>query len=268
MRKLIIMLLLTMALTLAACGSTSAEGTVPPTADPSAVPTEDTAPPTEPVSAPTETEPQELLQPGYYLLHSMAMNGETVEGESVESLRYYIEIREDHTGIFGMMGKTFDLEWDNTYITVDGGTLSYCLNGNNMVINTVGMLQGLAEDAEMTFCYNGDVLPEEYAYTLKSGYFLISSVGDNGDITFYGSLDPANGYLKLKEDGTGFMSYGGVEQELTWDADNLYWNGQILPYTHMTYFDAELGRDDSMLMVYFINDATSVAMRPADEPES
>lgn len=98
------------------------------------------------------------------------------------------------------------------------------------------------------------------------GYYLVSSVGYDGDVTFYSTADPANGFLKLEEDGTGQMSFGGTEGALTWDDETVYWQGQTLPCMSVSYYDGELGREEVMLMMYFLDTQTSLILRPAEAP--
>lgn len=102
----------------------------------------------------------------------------------------------------------------------------------------------------------------------QPGYYLVSSVGQDGDISFYGSLDPANGYLKLEEDHTGMMCFNEVEQALTWDQESVTWGEEILPCMYVTYYEPELEGSDSMLVLYFLDSMTSVIFRPAEEPVS
>lgn len=101
---------------------------------------------------------------------------------------------------------------------------------------------------------------------LQPGYYLISSVGTDGNVSFYSTMDPENGYLELREDGTGTMRFDGAEAELTWDKENVTWNGQALTGVYLTYFDSELDRNDSMLVLYFLEEPVSVIFRPAQAP--
>lgn len=102
---------------------------------------------------------------------------------------------------------------------------------------------------------------------LAPGYYLISSVGRNGDVQFYGSLNAENGWLLLNEDGTGILSFEGTEGQLTWNERQLYWQDQTLMGLIMTYYDPELSREDSMLVIYFTDPVVSVVFRPAPAPE-
>lgn len=102
---------------------------------------------------------------------------------------------------------------------------------------------------------------------LKSGYYLISSVGKDGNIDFYGSLDAENGWLLLNEDGTGTMSFEGTEGELTWSDQELTWQEQTLMGAVMSYYDSELDREESMLVLYFMDPVVSVIFRPATPSE-
>ena len=102
---------------------------------------------------------------------------------------------------------------------------------------------------------------------LMPGYYLISSVGRDGNVDFYGSLDAENGWLLLNEDGTGTMYFEGTEGELTWSEQELTWQGQTLMGAVMTYYDSELDREDAMLVLYFMDPVVSVIFRPAPAPE-
>lgn len=102
---------------------------------------------------------------------------------------------------------------------------------------------------------------------LEPGYYLVSSVGKDGDVSFYGNMNPENGWLLLNEDGTGTFFFECVEGELTWQEDALNWQGQTLMGLTARYYDSELGREDSMVMLYFTDPVVSVALRPAPMPE-
>lgn len=102
---------------------------------------------------------------------------------------------------------------------------------------------------------------------LTPGYYLISSVGKDGDITFYGTPDPENGFLLLNADGTGTFSFEGVEGALTWEEDAVHWQGQTLMAAAMHYYDDALGRDETIVALYFLDPVVSVCLRPATVPE-
>lgn len=108
--------------------------------------------------------------------------------------------------------------------------------------------------------------PQPETGPVQPGYYLVSSVGRDGDITFYDTADQVNGYLKLEKDHTGTMNFDGVTKTLTWDDEALYRGEEILPCISMSYYDSELGRDDFLLVVYFLNSETSVIFRLAEEP--
>lgn len=99
----------------------------------------------------------------------------------------------------------------------------------------------------------------------QPGYYLVSSVGDHGDVTFFGQLDPQNGYMRLEADGSGKMMYHDVEHALTWDESKIYWGEQTLPYLYTGYQDPELGQDDGFITVYFPEEGISVAFRSVTE---
>lgn len=100
---------------------------------------------------------------------------------------------------------------------------------------------------------------------LQPGIYVISSVGIDGDISFFSTPDPENGYLLLNEDGTGTMLFDGVEAELTWDGETVIWNGRELAGLCLSYYDDALGYEDVMLMLYFMDTPTSIAFRPLQD---
>lgn len=100
---------------------------------------------------------------------------------------------------------------------------------------------------------------------LEPGYYLVSSVGKDGDITFYSALDPENGYLQLNADGTGTFLFEGEKAPLTWEEDAVHWQGQTLMGAIMRYYDNELGREDTMVVLYFTDPVVSVCLRPIPE---
>ena len=212
-----------------------------------------TVPTTVPATVPTTvpvTEPAAVLLPGYYLLDSDA------DDLGLSTLRMYILINADHTGVIGAMGMKQELTWNDTQLIMDGEPAEYKIEGDLLIIlpNTVDQL---------SLRYHGDVLPEEYlAPALTSGYFVLSSVGNGGDITFH-NLNPENGYLKLNEDGTGVLFYDGTESELTWDASNLYLQDTTYSYI---YYSSEMTGDEPMLMMLIYETQTTVAFRPMEEP--
>lgn len=101
---------------------------------------------------------------------------------------------------------------------------------------------------------------------LSAGYYIVSSVGSGGNVSFFSSMDPNNGYLLLREDGTGTMLFDGTEADLTWDEASALWNDREITGMILCYYDSELDREDRMLVLYFMDDYTSVIFRPAEPP--
>lgn len=252
MRKWITLLALLLALTLAACA---------PRDTPS--PTEETTPPTTEATEPPTTqatEPASQIRVGYYLLAEVYEDGETVRGEEVDALQYYLLVREDNTGTISMMGMAFEMEWNESQIIVDGIPTTYTMDGDDLILD-------MDKFSRFTFRFNGDVLPESYRSTLPpTGFYVVSSISVSGNITFYGAPDPENGYLELYEGSeTGCLYLDGEEQDITWDRDYIYAGEEAIPYF---YQSAEsIGDTDGLLMLYFPDRETSVALRPVEKPE-
>ncbi len=209
-----------------------------------------TIPTTAPTTVPV-TDPAAMLLPGYYLLDSDA------DDLGLSTMRMYILINADHTGVIGAMGMSQELTWNDAQLIVDGDPAEYKVEGDLLILMPDPKI-------EIPLRYNGDVLPEEYSTpALSSGYFVLSSVGQNGNVDFY-SLNPENGYLKLNEDGTGVLFYDGTESELTWDISNLYLQNTTYPYL---YYPAEVtGDSEAMLMILISETETTVIFRPMEEP--
>lgn len=106
---------------------------------------------------------------------------------------------------------------------------------------------------------------EPQAEAPQPGYFVASSVGRDGNITFYTAPDPANGWIRLEADHTGVLFWDGTEQDLTWDDEAIYPGDETIPCVYTSYYDPELEADDTMLALYFLDSQTSVIFRPVEE---
>ena len=107
---------------------------------------------------------------------------------------------------------------------------------------------------------------EKFSYEeAESGFYVVSSVGEDGDVSFYYSLTAENGYIDLEKDGTGVMCLEDEEQELTWDESYLYCDEETIPYL---YLSAEESMDgEAMLMIFFEEGKISIILRPVEDPE-
>lgn len=208
MKKTISLLLALLAvLSLAACQNADPEGT--------SITTEAT---TEAATVPA---PQ--LQAGYYLLTSYETDGLTIEGEMADEMKMYIRIEEDGTGLFSITGMSVELTWDDSFLSVEDAPCAYTLE-DDLLILTVD------DSTKFALQYHGDELPEYYVSpTVQPGYYVASSVGDNGNVTFYSTIDPENGWVRLGEDLTGTLYYDGIEYEVFCDASNFYAGGKCDP---------------------------------------
>lgn len=236
-------------------GTTTPLTTIPPTTVP---PT--TVPPTTvaPTTLPPETEPPPVLQSGYYILSRMSYSGITLSGESLDYMRYYIYIEDDHTGIMSAMGIEQSFEWNETQLISDGVPIDIIIDGNTLTLTDV-------DDVEISFLYYGSTLPESFTIpALPAGLYVVSSIGENGDVSFFSSLDPANGYLRLEADCTGILYYNGSEVQITCDANYIYAGETSYAYI---YYSPDMTPDgEAMLMFYDIqgDTFTTVILRLAE----
>lgn len=187
------------------------------------------------------------LREGCYLFLSA---GEYTE--ELSTMRMFFILSGNGTGYMSLMGDTADFTWDS-----DGFTL-----GDSMTVSpTENGLETRVEGVDMVFCYSPE-LPE--GYIPRPGLYAVSSVGLDGDTSFYASPDPANGYLELREDATGTLAFGDTVYTVTWDAAKIYLAEAIaLPYF---YIEPEEAGEAPMIAVYFWEydlpiEADSIAFR-------
>ncbi len=194
------------------------------------------------------------LQPGYWVLES--------NKEEVQALRLYLLLKEDGTGEIGILGQTQPLTWNDQQVITEGMAWQYTLEDGHLILRYF-----VPEDAEtMGFRYAGEELPEEYRVQIPVGFFVVSSVGRNGDLSMYGTLDPENGYIRIREDNTGEMFFDGQLRAFVIENGVLNFGEEQAVFQYMP---AEvLGDGEDLLMVAFYGDsATSIAFRPAEDPE-
>lgn len=246
MRKWLSLLVL-LALLLTGCTGVEAPETTPPAT---------AALTTSPETAAPTTEPVPTLRSGYYLLEHGIIDNIALEGEQAVALKCYLYLDPDGTGFISIMGTSVDLTWHETEGLEMTNLQSLTIDGDRITLNISPMV--------LTLRHHDGELPEEYKTPLPVGYFLVSSVGVRGNVEFYSTADPANGYLQLNEDGTGTLSYWGVTAELTLDERYIYWNETVVPYMYHT---AESSPDGmAMILLIFNEQETTVILRPFEEP--
>lgn len=238
MKKLIALTLLLAFLT-GCTGPQSPETTVPATVL--------TTAPAETLAAP--------LRSGFYELVSTAVEGS--ESEAAEDANSYLRLDDDGTGVLNTLGVSWDVAWNENQILFYGEPLAITSDGNTITL--------VLNSLDMTFRYQGETMPEKYLPRLPVGYFLVSSVGRDGDVEFYGSLDPENGSLTLNADGTGTLALDILAGDVTIDENYIRCNGMDIPYF---YTPAEKSPDgEEMLAIYLIGDVVvSVIFRTAPAP--
>lgn len=205
----------------------------------------------------TTEQPDMALLSGYYLLYGVEMDGEVVTQDAVSQMQSYVLIRDDQTGVI-MMYEEQEFHWDDSAITINGEPYIYELTDDLLTLSFGGDLEGFS----IIYQYHGDELPEDYGKTLTSGYFALSSVGVNGNVSFYNTANPENGYVRLKEDGTGTLYYEDTERTFTWDASCLYFEDDTAYYM---YYNEAMTGDEEMLLIYFESSDTSLIFRPVAE---
>ena len=190
-----------------------------------ALPAGTSVPPTTTVPATTAGP---ALKAGYYIY----------DGEYRNDTQLHFLISEDGTGYLSMLGIRAELTW-----TPDGEILG--LGGDPMSFTPTA--DGMLWDGER-FTWVGERLPEGFIPDPPApGVYAVSSVGLDGDVDFYGKLSRDNGYLEIREDGTGVMAFDGTEYPFTLEGTTAHFDGFSLMLLDRSGQDT--GGED-MVMVY------------------
>lgn len=221
-----------------------------------------TEPATQPATQPStepETQPVQLTQPGYYVADSYMEEGTFLDEAYLLELRMYLFLQEDGTGQMSVLGQGMDITWNETSLIMDGSEADYTLGDGTLIIQ-----EGLNC---VVFRYVGQELPEEYLPVLPVGFFAVASVGRDGNVAFYPTVDPANGYIRIREDHTGELFFDDQLREFTMDEVAVYLDGESAMYQYIP--TSVSGDTEDLLMVIFYGDTvTSIAFRPASDPEN
>lgn len=210
-------------------------------------PVETTAPPTETtLPEPTLAYP---LRGGFYPRE---------QAGSGADLYSYLSLNADGTGELSISGSSWDIAWTENQILFYGEPLPVTTGEDTVTVTLAG--------EDHIFRYQGEIMPEGYFYRVPAGLFVVSSVGVDGDVSFYNTLDPENGYLQVNEDGTGYLDCQYIQGEITIDEYGIHWGDLSIP---CIYYDAEESPDgEAMLMMVLTGDVyISVIFRlmPAGE---
>lgn len=208
-------------------------------------PVETTAAPTETIlTEPTLTYP---LRNGFYPRE---------QAGSSSDLYSYLILNADGTGELSISASSWDIAWTENQILFYGEPLPVTTGEDTVTVTLAGK--------EHVFRYQEETMPEGYFFRVPPGLFVVSSVGVDGDVSFYGTLDKENGYLQVNEDGTGYLDCEYIQGEITIDEYGINWGDLSIPYI---YYDAEESPDgEAMLMMVLTGDTyISIIFRLAPE---
>lgn len=207
----------------------------------------ETTPPTE-VAIPEE-DPQ--LKSGWY-----AVREDSLDALTTGVLRIWIWLDGDGTGELRINADSFALNWDAdslkmTHENWDRGDEMMRIHYTDLLIHGVPHEYGLAlflVRSRLLFDYTGDALPEEYLEPPVEpglyGYADHTCWSEENEKIVYGEPltdgDVEQGWLELKEDGTGTLSYGGVTRDFIWEGDYLYTDDAVIhaqAWMELMYYD-------------------------------
>ncbi len=96
--------------------------------------------------------------------------------------------------------------------------------------------------------------PRESA--IEPGLYVLSSVGNDGDVTFFTDIDPERGSVRIEADHCGIWYMKG--EEILFQYNDSYFlleDGTELPYR---YFGSEMTEGSPLLAFYFENEQGGV----------
>lgn len=103
------------------------------------------------------------------------------------------------------------------------------------------------------------LMPSQKQNGIPAGDYAISSIGKDGNVTFMTTVDPDNGYLKMKSDGTGVFHFADSEYSFEFRGEELYVNGQLMVWNYLG------SENERMLMLFwYTEDADSIILRPVE----
>lgn len=184
---------------------------------------------------------------GIYKGHSVEVLGEVTPMSEVYSGRNQIELKSGGKGSFTLEGDTIDCEWElkgkTLTISIEGEDSRGTLEEGVIVLDFMGM------GMDMTFVKSGAKAPEMSTSTDSDDdsdggpvsavqstvrYFDAYSMTDGGEEYDRETLDMMGLsdflYVIFYGDGTGRIALGEEEIAVTWDRDNFYLEGIVLPY--------------------------------------
>lgn len=232
----------------AACQTGNAEPTVPETRAP-----ETTVPETTEVFVEWYLSTPAM---GYYTLTAVTRDGVSMSGEEVGKLGCYLHFREDGSGTWAYSGVSMEFQWAGLRILTDSNNaFSLSLDGEQLILHST---------SDWVFRYSGTEAPEITKTEFRYGCYAAGSVGTaDGEVFYFDTLETANGYLILNEDGTGYLCYDGKEGDITWDDTLIRLGDTAFKYL---YYAPEYSADgEPSILVGFPDTAVTVLFHPVEE---
>lgn len=182
-----------------------------------------------------------VLKAGYYV----PVNGD------LAAVLFYVQLLEDGSGVFNALGAPRVVTW-----TPEGGSTG----GMPVTPTAEGLVLEAAEPME--FVHAGDSLPEGFLPDPPApGVYAVSSVSRDGNLEFFGSFVRENGYLELREEGTGVLVFDDAEYPFTMDGSTAKFDGWQLTLIDMS---GQNTGGPAMVVVYVMDGpirADSIAFR-------
>ena len=169
---------------------------------------------------------------GIYRLIGGKFNGEELGEEELELMESMgmsarLTLRDDGTGEIDLFGEeSEDLKWDDKEISIEGEGAPYTVEDGKLSIE-VGedklVFQKMTAEELSNGVGSGPLQPGDYDPNTHAGYYKLSTIEENGEVTDAAvlSLVGMEVYLVLNEDNTGWLSLFDEGIALLWDDETL-----------------------------------------------
>ena len=143
---------------------------------------------------------------------------------------------EDGTGSMNVMGQETKLEWNEKEIIMEGEGAPYTYKDGVLTLGAGSQTMSFRKmtEEELEEDESGPLEPGDYDPDTRAGYYKLSTLEENGEVTDASILAVAGMevYLVLNEDNTGRLSLFDMPMELTWNDKVMTMDGEDAEYTY------------------------------------
>ena len=206
-----------------------------------AVSGKETAAVSEEEAAPDNETAEEDGIAGVYMISEESLDDMDTGEEDSEMLQaiggtLHLILREDGTGAMEAMGQEQELEWNEKEIILDGSGAPYSYKEGVLTVGkgSSAMTFRKLTGKELENAGTEPLKPGDYDKDTRAGYYKLSTIEDNGEVTNAQALSAIGQevYLVLKEDNTGQLFLFDRAIDLTWNDKSITYSGEESEYSY------------------------------------